>query len=219
MKYWRQCKDEELDAEIRNHFDEAIRERIERGESPDEARANALREFGNVVLVKEVTRAMWGWASLERLGQDLRFGLRMLFKQPGFTLIAVVTLALGIGANTAIFSILDAWLFRPLPFKDSDQLVIVLRNDLKRPTEPAYALLYRDFEALKEQSRSFESLAGIFWRRYLLTGTGEPEELDGMIATFDLFTTLGVPALRGRTFSCDDLSGPPVTVISHRRDY
>jgi hypothetical protein len=74
----RRKREEELDAEIRNHLDEAIRDRIARGESPDEARANALREFGNVGLVKEVTRAMWGWASLERLGQDLRFGLRML---------------------------------------------------------------------------------------------------------------------------------------------
>ncbi|MGH9849341.1 MAG: permease prefix domain 1-containing protein, partial [Blastocatellia bacterium] len=77
MKHWRQRKDEELDAEIRSHLDEAIRERIERGETPDEARVNALREFGNVGLVKEVTRAMWGWGWLEQLMQDVRFGLRM----------------------------------------------------------------------------------------------------------------------------------------------
>src|SRR5499433_2813373 len=105
----------------------------------------------------------------DEMFQDLRFGARMLLKSPGFTLIAALTLALGIGANSAMFSIVDAWLLRPLPFKDSDRLVIMLRNDLKRPTEPAYALLYRDFEAWKAQSLSFASLSGMFWRRYLLT--------------------------------------------------
>src|SRR5262245_10219355 len=152
----------------------------------------------------------------DEMFQDLRYGARMLLKSPGFTLIAALTLSLGIGANTAMFSIVDAWLLRPLPFKDSDRLVIMLRNDLKRPTEPAYALFYRDFEAWKAQSRSFASLSGMFWRRYLLTGGGEPEELDGMIATADLFTTLGAPARRGRVFGPDDLTGPPVAVISHR---
>src|SRR5215510_12989239 len=140
---------------------------------------------------------------MQTLWQDLRFGARMLLKSPGFTLIATLTLALGIGANTAMFSIVDAWLLRPLPFKDSDRLVIILRNDLKRPTEPAYALFYRDFEAWKAQSRSFASLSGMFWRRYLLTGGGEPVELDGMIATADVFTARGVPAQRGRVFSPD----------------
>jgi hypothetical protein len=122
MKFWRRRREEDLDAEIRSHLDEAVRDRIERGESPDQARVNALREFGNVGLVKEVTRAMWGWASLGRLGQDLRFGLRMLFKQPGFTLIAVLTLALGIGVNTALFTGFNL-LLRPKPIKDPETVI------------------------------------------------------------------------------------------------
>jgi len=152
----------------------------------------------------------------DELFQDLRYGIRILLKSPGFTLTAVLTLALGIGANTAMFSILDAWLIRPLPFKDSERIVIVLRNNLNRPAEPAFFPLYRDVESWKRESKSFESLSGIFWRRFLLTGGGEPEELAGMITTRDLFTTLGVPALRGRTFRQDDPAGPQVTVISHQ---
>src|SRR5262249_7800589 len=120
---WRR-KDAELDEEIRSHLDEAIRDRVERGETPEQARANALREFGNVGLVKEVAREMRGWSTLERMFQDLRFGARMLRKNPGFTLTAALSLALGIGANTAIFSILDATLLKLLPVKEPEALVL-----------------------------------------------------------------------------------------------
>jgi predicted permease len=211
-------KRRELDfaEELESHLAMHIEDNLRAGMSPEEARRRALIKLGGVALTQELLREQRGVPMLETLLQDIRFGLRVLRKQPGFSLIAILMLGLGIGANTAMFSIVDAWLLRPLPFKDSDRLVIMLRNDLKRPTEPAYALLYRDFEAWKAQSRSFASLSGMFWRRYLLTGSGEPEELDGMIATADLFTTLGVPAQRGRVFGPDDLTGPPAAVISHR---
>ena len=117
MKFfrWRERKDEELDAEIQQHLDEAVRDRMERGETAEQAQANARREFGNVGLVKEVTREMWGGAWLERLMQDLRFGVRMLLKSPGVTLLIALSLMLGIAANTTIFSIVNALLLAPPP--------------------------------------------------------------------------------------------------------
>src|SRR5262245_1648807 len=140
---WRRRRDAELDEEIRSHLDEAIRDRIERGESREQARANAMREFGNVGLVKEVTREMWGWASLDSLLQDLRFGLRILRKRPGFLLTAVLTLALGIGVNTAIFSLANAILLRPLPVKDGDRIVD-LRISSPRDRIPR-GIIYPDY--------------------------------------------------------------------------
>src|SRR5262245_44544588 len=158
MKFWRQRKDEELDAEIRSHLEEAIRERIERGESPDQARANALREFGNVGLVKEVTREMWGWASLERLLQALRFGLRMLRKNPGFTAVAALTLALGIGANTAMFSAVDAVLIRPLPYFDAGRLVMIW-DDTRRTDSPKFFTTPAEWSEWRRHNTVFTDIA------------------------------------------------------------
>jgi len=214
MKFWRQRKDEELDAEIRSHLDEAIRDRIARGEAPDEARTNALREFGNVGLVKEVTRETWGWAALERLGQDLRFGLRMLRKNPGFSLIAILTLALGIGANTAIFSVVSAVLLRPLPAPHAEQLVAVIRgaglngNTFSHP----------DFLALRERNDVLAGLA-VSEIAELSFGNGiRSEMLTGEVVSGNYFSTLGLVPVLGRTFQPEEDRVPgahPVVVVSH----
>ncbi len=216
MKFWRQRKDEELNTEIRSHLDEAIRDRIARGEAPDEARANALREFGNVGLVKEITREMWGKAPLERLGQDLRFGLRMLRKNPGFALIAILTLALGIGATTLIFSVVHAVLLRPLPLKDAERVVRI--GEAHDGTEMTTAnVSYANFLDLGAQTESLASIAASRFWFATLTDNGEPEQVAGTMVTAQYFATLGMAPMRGRVFTNeeDQPNSAPVVLLSH----
>ena len=218
---WRQHKDKELDAEIRSHLNEAIRDRIARGKTPDEARANALREFGNVGLVKEVTRAMWGWASLERLAQDLRFGLRMLRKNPGFSLVAILTLALGIGACTAIFSVVHTVLLRPLPFAEQERLVALWKRDTAS-SQPFVELSFAEVRDWKQQANSLFDVAvlpaTVYGYGYVLTGRGEAVQLESAKVSGGFFALLGAQAAVGRVFneSDDVLNGPKVAVISDR---
>src|SRR5688572_21549096 len=205
MKFWRQRKDKdaELDAEIRSHLDEAIRDRIARGESPDEARANALREFGSVGLVKEVTREMWGWAWLERLMQDLRFGLRMLRKHPGFSLVAILTLALGIGANTAIFQLIDAVRLRTLPVKAPRELAEVRLADMKGARggmARSPSVTNRIWEQIRERQQAFSGVFAWFAENVNLAAGGEVRNTRMLYVSGDFFATLGVQPALGRVF-------------------
>jgi len=211
----RQQREAELDAEIRSHLDEAIRDRIARGETPDEARAHALREFGNAGLVKEVTREMWGWAWLERLLQDLRFGLRMLRKNPGFSLIAILTLGLGIGANTAVFSVINAALFQPLPVKDASRLVRIYTSNQDESHTPSSYLDYADY---RERNQVFSEIAAHAQVRASLGEQGEHEIVWGEIVSGNYFAVLGINAVQGRVLLPEDdrpAEAPPVVVISH----
>ncbi len=119
----RKRAESELDDEIHSHLEMETRQRIEAGEAPDLARAAARKDFGNELLVKEVTRGMWLKRWMGDLWRDLGYGVRVLRKNPGFAAVAILTLALGIGCNTAMFSIINAVLLRPLPFHDSERLI------------------------------------------------------------------------------------------------
>src|SRR5579871_914105 len=144
---------------------------------------------------------------------DLRYAVRILRKSPGFTVLVVLLLALGIGANTSMFSVVDAWLLEPLPFPAPDRLAIILKSEVTSPSEPKIFVGYRDWEEYARRSRSFAGIAAVFWR------SGEVDDANntpfGMIVTANLFDMLGVKPERGRTFVAGDVSGPPVAVIGH----
>src|SRR5262245_23106778 len=205
LPFWRRRRlDEELEEELQSHLQMAIRDRMERGQSAEEAELAVRREFGNVGLVREVTRDMWGWRWLEQFGQDLRYGAIMLIKSPGFTLISVLMLALGIGANTAIFIEFDYVLLRPFNIPEPDRLVW-----LGTFSDPK-------FEDCKKQSRIFESLAASVYRSASLTGSGEPERVSLAAVSADFFNVLKMKPALGRVFlpEEDKPDGPRVVVLS-----
>jgi hypothetical protein len=168
MRVWfwrREAREAELDEEVRTHLDWATQARVERA---------ARREFGNVGLMKDVTRDVWGRRWLEDLMEDALYGLRMLRKNPGFAATAILTLALGIAANTAIFSVVNTVLIRPLPYKDADRLVTVCGYNRARgfDTDQVSPL---DFADWRSQNHVFEGMAASSDRQYTLTGEGQPE--------------------------------------------
>ena len=190
---------EDLDQDIRDFIERETQDNIERGLPPDEARYAALRKFGNVTRVKEETWEVWSFVWLEQLWQDVHFGLRTLGKSPGFTAVAVLTLALGIGANTAIFSAVNAVLLRPLLYRNSSQLVRIWAMDLRSGSQHDVAS-YPDFTDWAAQNHSFQQLAAYSGRDYNLSGGDRPERLRGSRISAGLFETLGVRPALGRDF-------------------
>src|SRR5262249_24035874 len=149
------------------------------------------------------------------LWQDLRYGARMLLKQPGFTLIAMLALALGVGANTAIFSVVNAVLLRPLPFREAGQLMMLGTVDT-REGDGLSSVSYPNFLDWRAQSGSFERLAAFRVRSFTLTGSGEPARLNGVVASAELFALLGVSPGLGRSFRAEeDNAGASVVILSH----
>src|SRR5215510_16500758 len=146
----------ELDEEIRAHLEMEVERNVAEGMSHEDARLAARRSFGSVAIAKEDSRAMWGLASLETLWQDLRYGARMLLKRKGFTAVAALTLALGVGANTAVFSVINALLLRSLPFAEADRLVTIWET---HPDIPRAPVSIPDFQDWRAQAQSFEEMA------------------------------------------------------------
>jgi len=153
-------EDSELDEELRFHLQEEAQLRMDRGQSPEDARRWARRDFGNVTRTKEVTREMWTFSALDRAAQDIRYAARMFRKNPAFTALALASLTLGIGATTAIFSVVNSVLLRPLPFRDPDQLVMVW----ERPPETGHnnVVQTQNFLDWRARNRSFENMAAVF---------------------------------------------------------
>ena len=200
-----------LDEEVQSHLRMAAEERMKQGETAEQARVSAVREFGNVALVKEVTRDTWGRGWLEAISRDIRFGLRQLRRNPGFTVVAVITLALGIGANTAIFSVVDAMLIRRLPYKEAQRLVLIFETTPQLSTAPVAPA---DFFDWKDQNHVFEAMAAGTEDSGTLSGVGEPERLEVGPVTAGLFEMLGVRPVLGRFFRPDeDQPGHNLVVI------
>ncbi len=195
--------DTELEREIEIHLQALTQQAIAEGMSEAEARARALREFGAIERAKEECRDARGVNRIQDFAQDLRYGVRMLRKSPGFSAAAVLTLALGIGANTAIFSIVDAVLFRSLPYPAPDQLVVMFNVPVKRPDAPA-GISYRDFTEYRNQNSVFSEIAGNTFHDLTLTGAGEPTIVNTADVTPEIFTLLNAKPLAGRTLLPED---------------
>jgi len=202
----------EMDEELRGYLDAAVKEKVRSGMNQEEALRAARIEMGSMDAVKEEIRSA-GWEStLETIWQDLRFGLRVLRRNPGFTAVAALTLALGIGGTAVVFSLLDAVLLRPLPYPYSERLfrLFPLEGKRKRGVEQAS---YADFRDWQRQTRTFESLAAYGGDSLNLTGTAEPERVQASTVTPGFFATLGVSPVLGREFRSDDAES--VAILSY----
>jgi putative ABC transport system permease protein len=205
-----------LDQDICDHIERETQDNIERGMAPDEARRQAMLTFGNVALAKEDTRRVWVWAWLDESRQDLRYAARTLRKSRTFTTAAAATLALAIGTNTAMFSVLNAVLLRPLPYRSPEQLAMLWTED---PTQNLREGRSADWnvEQWRSQSQSFADMATFDAVSKTLTVAGEAEQIVGASISRNLLSLLGVQPVRGRSFSAEEAEQRQrVVLISHR---
>src|SRR6202021_2817586 len=195
-----QKADKELDEELRDHIELKTEQYIAQGMTQQEARRAAVLEMGGIEKRKEECRDTRGIHFLETFAQDLRYGFRMLRKSPGFAAIAIITLALGIGANPAIFSYVNAWVIKPLPYPQVDRLMIFLAHDSKKGWSYRGIASDADFFDYQSQNTTFESLVPYSSEYFNLTGDGTPDRILGGLVGWNFFQELGAKPLLGRTF-------------------
>ena len=221
MSIWRR-RNESLDGEIQDYLDRQIEQNITGGMQPDEARLAALRKLGPLARVKEDTRAAWGWLWVEQLSQDLRHSWRMLAKNPGFTLVAVLSLGIGVGANCAMFSMADMMLLRPLPVSRPSE-VLTLGSTNFQISAAQYDFLrasYPDYVDVRDRSKSFAGLAAfnIDRVRFKSAPNASPSVKTGEVASGNFFDVMGVEPELGRVFRPDEDQVPgrdAVLVLTH----
>jgi putative ABC transport system permease protein len=207
--------DHDLDEELDVYVELASAERVSSGMSPDEAYRQTRREMGGVDQVRQRVRDIRAGALLERLAQDIRYSVRTLAKNPAFSLVVVATLALGIGANAAIFSIINAVLLRPLPYANPVQLV-TMSESLPKAGVTNAGMSWAAFTTLHDHNGSFSSIAGLATHSLTLTGSGEPTTVSTVSVTGDFFSLFGTQPLLGRTLVAADVNdgAAPVLVLS-----
>ena len=215
----REEREADLERELRSHLDLEAEEQRDGGLPPVEARYAAHRAFGSTDSVKEEIRDMWGWTSIERLRQDVRYGIRQLRRARGITAVAVFTLALGIGATTVIFSMIDNALLHPFPYKDADSISIFRIHDLDE--SGGFGRLWLtvpEFIDYREQNHVFADMTGTAGGDVLYTRGEGTQRLTGIFVTTNAFQFLGVPPLLGRWITPEDgkPGAPPVFMMNYR---
>ena len=214
---WRRRKEreEELERELRSDLELEAAEQRENGLSPEEARHAARRAFGNTTRVKEEVREVWGWTAIEQAWQELVYAARALRKSPGFTAATVLTLALGISANSAIFSVVEGVLLKPLPFRHAEQLVEVFARDAQGQRQ---YVSQPDLDDWRATARAFGGLASWVGQSVNLTGQEQPERITGVFVSADFLPVLGVAPAMGRGLAAgeDRTGGERVAIIAYR---
>lgn len=213
MFFWRKKREHDIERELSSDLELETSEQEERGLSPEDARYAAKRAFGNTTLVKEEVRKMWGWTAIDQILQDLRFAARTLRKSSGFTIATVLTLAVGISANSAIFSIVNGVLLKPLAFPQSDQLVEIFAKDAQGHRQ---LVSQPDLDDWRAMTRSFSGLASWAGQSVNLTGLEQPERVIGMFVSSNFLPVLGVAPAIGRGFAEgeDRIGGHRVALLS-----